>query len=356
MIIFAGGTGTRLWPLSRKALPKQFKEMFEGKSTLQLMVDRVQKPFGIENILISTNERYVAYVKEQIPQIPLTNIIAEPEKRDVGPAVGYNLVHLRKQGYKGPVATLWADHLVKDVSNFVEVLKNAEKIVMKDPNKVVFVGETPLYAENNLGWINIGKKISDNIFEFKNWKYKPEINECKKMFATKKWYWNTGYFIYDLDNMISLYEKFEPEMYKKLVKIEKNIGTINETETVKKIYPTLPKKSFDHAIAEKIEDKNALVVTSNMGWSDPGTLYAWKRAVTIHEDDNLLSGLNYVHQTRDTLIYNEDLNKLVTGVGLEGMIIINTKDVLLVIPKDKVLNISEVVEKLGELETFKGFT
>ncbi len=354
-IIFAGGTGTRLWPLSRKALPKQFKQMFDGKSTLQLAVKRLENTFGMENILISTNERYVAYVKEQIPRIPLVNIIAEPEKRDVAPAVGFNLMHLRKQGYKGPVAVLWADHLMKNVDNFIECLNDAEKLVKKDPDKIVFIAEKPLFANNNLGWIRIGKKIKDNVNTFVEWKYKPPADDCKKMFSSGEWFWNPGYFIFDIDHMISLYKDLQPEMYKVLTNIEKSIGTVNENKTIKKLYPTLPKLSFDAAIAENIPSSNAYVLTSNMGWADPGTLYAWKQAVISNEEDNLLSGLTYIHNSRDSLIYNEELDKLVAGVGLDGIVVINTKDALIVVPKDKVLQVTDMVNQLDELDTFKRF-
>lgn len=352
-IIFAGGSGTRLWPLSRKDFPKQFKKMFNGKSTLQLAVKRLKKTYGLDNILISTNENYVSYVKRQIPKIPLINIIAEPVRRDLSAAVGFNLVHLQKQGYKGPVAVLWGDHLVKDVKNFISALEKAKKINEKDPTKIVFIAEKPTFANNNLGWIHFGKKYFDSVYEYIEWKYKPDYENCLKMFESNAWYWNTGYFVFDLDYMISLYKKFQPDTYKKLMQIKASLGTLDETEVVNEIYPTIEKLDFDTAILEKIEPSNAYVVTTQMGWTDPGTLYAWKRAVVKKEEDNMEQGIAILSNCTDTLMYNEDPDKLTVGLGLEGMIVINTKDVLLVVPKTHVLEITNFLKTLEDNDDYK---
>ncbi|MBU1970235.1 hypothetical protein KJ605_00430 [Patescibacteria group bacterium] len=348
IIIFAGGVGSRLWPLSRKSLPKQFIKMFDGKSTLQLAVERIKADFGRENISISTNEQYVSMVKAELPEIPVSNIVGEPERRDLAPAVGLNLMRLKKQGYSGAVALLWADHLVRRIDEFVQVLKRAEVYCQKNPQKVVFVAEKPRFPNNNLGWINIGKKLDENTFEFLGWKYKPEMRSCQKMFASGKWLWNPGYLVEDLDNALELYKKHQPEMYAGLQEIYKWIGTQNEVKTMAKIYPRLPKISHDNAIAEKIPKGQAVVFAVNMGWSDPGTLYALKEALVSKESDNLECGLTSTVDCRDSLIYNLEDSKLVAGIGLDGMVVVNTKDAVLVVPKDKVLQVSKLVDSLGK--------
>ncbi len=210
IIIFAGGAGTRMWPLSRKSFPKQFIKMFNGKSTLELAVKRV-KSFGYENVFISTLQQYVPLTKKYLPKIPQKNIIGEPALRNLAPAVGYNLIRLRSHGYKGPVAILWADHLIKNEDEFVKTIKEAEKICVENPDKIIFIGKKPRFANNNLGWIHIGEKISANLFKYKEWSYKPSIEKCEKMFKSKEWLWNTGYFIMDIDLGCSFYEKFQPK-------------------------------------------------------------------------------------------------------------------------------------------------
>jgi mannose-1-phosphate guanylyltransferase len=350
IIIFAGGVGTRLWPLSRKSFPKQFIKMFNGKSTIELAVNRI-KSFGMENIYISTLDKYIPLVRKYFPKILIKNIVGEPALRNVAPAIGYNLIRLRKQGYKGPVAILWADHLIKNEDIFVSLLKKGEELIEKNPNRLVFVGIKPRFANNNLGWIRTGNKVEQGAFKFLEWSYRPQIDKCIKMFESKEWFWNSGYFIMDLDYVISLYERFQPTMYKDLVKIEKSIGTKRELSIIAKIYPTLEKITFDNAIAEKVSKDEAVVIKADLGeWSDPGTLYALKEALIKKKEDNLVEGNVTTLETTDSLLINEEKSKLLATVGLEGFIVVNTKDVLLVVPKDKVREVSDLIKEI-ELNT-----
>jgi mannose-1-phosphate guanylyltransferase len=352
IIIFAGGVGTRLWPLSRKSFPKQFIKMFNGKSTIELAVNRV-KSFGIENIYISTLDKYIPLVRKYFPKISRKNIVGEPALRNVAPAIGYNLIRLRKEGYKGPIAILFADHLVKNEINFINMLKTGEKIINKDPNRLVFVGVKPRFANNNLGWIHTGKSVEHKAYKFIEWHYRPSVDKCNEMFKSGKWLWNPGYFIMDVDFALSMYEKHQPKMYKDLVKIEKSIGTKKEITAIKKIYPALEKIHFDNAIAEKVSKDEAVVIKADLGeWSDPGTLYALKEALIKKKEDNLIEGNVSSLETTDSLLINEEKSKLLATVGLEGFIVVNTKDVLLVVPKDKVREVSDLIKEI-ELDSNK---
>ncbi len=356
LIIFCGGSGTRLWPLSRHSFPKQFIKMFDGKSTFQLAIERVAPVFGIENVIISTTKAYRSYITEQMPQLPITNIIEEPEKRDLGPAVGLNLIHLKKIGYSGPVALLWADHLMDNVDEFINSLKTAEKICTDDPKKVVLISEEPRFPNNNLGWIHFGKKTSSGSHTFVGFKYKPEFAACEEMFASGEWDWNPGYMVYDVDNALSLFETFVPEVYSSLTKIYEAIGTVNEAHVISEVYPAIPKIHHDHVIAENLSSDDAVVVRSNMGWSDPGTLYALKEALVKQESDNLEMGAVSTLTTNDSVVINKEDKKLVATVGLSGMVVVNTPDVLLVVPKTEILKVTDLVNKLAEDTKTKKYT
>jgi mannose-1-phosphate guanylyltransferase len=349
ILIFAGGVGKRMWPLSRKSSPKQFIKMFDGKSTLELAVNRV-KSFGYENIHISTLEEYVPLTKRYLPTIPSKNIVGEPELRNLAPAVGYNLIRVRAQGYEGPIAILWADHLIKNEDSFTKMLEDAEKVSIHNPNKIIFVGKKPRFANNNLGWIHFGKEIDENVFEYKDWKYKPSVEECDKIFKSKEWLWNTGYFVMDINFGVHLFEKYQPEMYKSLLKIEKSIGTDKEKETVKKTYPILERINYDNAIAMKVKPNEALVLKTNIEWSDPGTLYALKEALASKKKENLIMGNIVEKDTKDSLVINEEKSKLMVTLGVKGTAIINTKDVILVVPKESVKEISELLKEFEENE------
>ncbi len=156
-IIFAGGAGTRLWPISRSKTPKQFEKLIGEKSTLQLAIERIEV-FGLENVYVSTGMQYESIVRSQLPTLDPTHIFTEPARRDVAAAVGLTVFRLYAQGVRGSVALLWSDHFMKHPEVFQDALAKAERIVSTDPARVVFFGEQPRFANQNLGWIRVGEE------------------------------------------------------------------------------------------------------------------------------------------------------------------------------------------------------
>jgi mannose-1-phosphate guanylyltransferase len=264
-------------------------------------------------------------------------------------------MRLRKQGYKGPVALLWADHLIKNVDEYLNLLKVSCDYVRKNPEKLLFVGEKPRFAWDNGGWIKFGKNIGGKFFDYKDWIYKPGLEKAIEMFESGEWVWNSGYVVEDLGFALSLFKKFQPQLYDGLEKIYGALDTEKEAKIIKEVYPNLPKISHDAAISQNVSLHQAVVYFADMGWSDPGTLYALKEALVPNESDNLEYGITRLTNSKDTMIYNLEDNKLVAGIGLEGMVVVNTKDAVLVAPKDKVLQISKLVESLLEDPRLKDF-
>lgn len=343
LIIFAGGIGTRLWPLSRENSPKQFDRIFNGKSTIQLAVDRVGPAFGIDNIYIQTVEKYKNIIKEQIPEISDDNILIEPARRDLGPAVCFSAIEMEKRGHKGAMSLLWADHLMDRLDEFIEALKVGKKLINQDSNRFVFMAERPRFANNNLGWICVNSQKGEidgrDYFGFAGWKYRPETSECDKMFKSGNYFWNPGYFITSVEFLSNQYQNLAPEIYH-------NVFNDN--------YEKAEIINFDKAIIEKVDLSSAVVIKTNMGWSDPGTLYAMKEALEESSRSNVVSGkVSHLNST-DCLLYNLEPDKLLTAVGLSGMVVVNTPDAILVVPKDEVVNISNLVKKL-KLEDYNDY-
>lgn len=341
IIIFAGGTGRRLWPISRRHLPKQFGGLHQDGSTLQMAVERVA-PFGIDHVYISTTVDYVPHVKQQVPAIANDHILVEPARRDLAAAVGLALTRLRARGVRGPVAVLWSDHFMLYPDRFVSAMETGEMLVKAEPSRFVFVGETPRFANHNLGWIQVGRELVTGRHEFLGWKYHPPVDECQAMYASRQWLWNTGYFIFDLDFVLTLYRDHQPEIYRAL-------SEMGDTEdAIRERYPTLPALSFDRAIVEQIDPSQAVVLKVDLGWSDPGTLYALKEAMVPDSGKNFEHGNVMVHDANDCLVYNEEEKKLVAVIGLSGMIVVNTKNALLVCHKTDVPKIKDILEKLEQ--------
>lgn len=363
IVIFAGGTGRRLWPLSRQNSPKQFGAIIGDKSTVQLAVDRVLPEYGAENIYVSTNERYRDIIQDQLPQLPAGNLIAEPERRDLAGAVGLAFAHLAAQMDEEdrrhePVALLWGDNLMEEVTTFQQVLEAARKIVRNGRAHIVFMGETPRYANENLGWIELGEKLGTAsgrpFYERKSFVYRPPLVECREIFAAGNWVWNTGYFVTTVDFIQDLYRQHMPRMAEKLARIQAATGAGKYERILSKVYPQLETISFDDAILVHIRPEQAAVLHGKMGWSDPGTLYALKEAVKPDKNENMVHGLVLDRDSRDCLLYNDEEGKLVAVVGLEGMIVVNTADALLVVHKDEVPRVKQLVNDLvnSELERF----
>ncbi|MCU0678954.1 MAG: sugar phosphate nucleotidyltransferase [Planctomycetes bacterium] len=337
LIIFAGGIGTRLWPLSRENSPKQFDKIFSGRSTLQMAIERVKGDFGVENIFIQTVENFRKIVQEQIQDLPKENIIVEPARRNLGPAVCLAAIELKKRGYQGPLAILWADHLMDNPSEFINALKIGESLIKEQSQRFIFLGERPRFANNNLGWIKVGEKIADfkgtDYYSFEGWKYKPTTEECDHMFRTGEYFWNPGYFLTSIEFLYDQYQKLAPEIFSHVAS-----GNYAQAEAT----------HFDRAIIEKVDLSKAVVIKTNMGWSDPGTLYALKEALEKDKQANVISGKVVTLDAEDCLLYNFEPKKLVAAVGLKGMVVVNTADAMIVVPREEVVKVTELVRKIKE--------
>ncbi len=345
-VIFAGGVGTRMWPLSRKKSPKQFEKIVGSKSTLQLMVERLRPEFDWGDIYISTGDQYTKIISQQVPQIPKSNIIGEPEMRDVAPAIGYVTGILAKDDPDQPFAILWSDHLIENVEVFKNILKAGGSYISAHPDKILFIGQKARFANQNLGWIERGGKATSlndfSVYRFKSWHYRPSLKTAKKYLRSPRYSWNPGYFIATPRFILDKYQQYMPDMYSKLQNLHQTIGKSNHKSTLKKIYPALEKISFDNAIIERIPSQQAMVLAADMGWSDIGAWIALKEALQDNPQDNTTHGKTHLHNTKDTLVYNYT-NKLVTTIDLNGMLVVVTDDVIMVCPEESVPEIKKVV-------------
>jgi mannose-1-phosphate guanylyltransferase len=351
IIIFAGGVGTRLWPLSRKNTPKQFEKIIGDKSMLQIAVQKLFPEFSWKDIYISTGQSYKELVLTQLPELPEANIIVEPEMRDIGPAVGLITALFMKKDPDEPIALLWgSDHLVKEEAIFRDVLRAAEKVILKDPNKVVFIGQKPRFASQNLGYIEFGKQVDMvgelPMFDFVGFKYRPHLSVAERFLKDGHHAWNLGYFVTTPKFLWSLFEQFVPDLYKDLKQIGNAYGTKDYEKVLAEIYPTIEKVSFDNAILEKLDPRYAQVFSVDIGWSDIGAWEALKEALSETTDENVTKGKVMLEDSKDTLAFNFT-NQLTVGIDLEQMLVVNTEDVVLICPKNSVPKIKKLVESLS---------
>src|SRR3989344_6560730 len=219
-VIFAGGVGTRMWPVSRTQTPKQFEPLIKNQSTIEVFYHQMSKYFPTQNIYISTNSQYLPLLKKRLPKFPITNIILEPARRDLGPAVGYVGFLLNRISPTEPVAILWSDDIFKNPNNLYHVFDIANEYLQSDPTKYLYIGEKPLFPDQNKGWIHFGKPVSYfdgiTICEYLDWHYRPPLALTKKYFTSGKYAVNTGDFVTTPQHIVNLYQKLAPEMSKQL--------------------------------------------------------------------------------------------------------------------------------------------
>lgn len=351
IVMFAGGVGSRLWPLSRKNAPKQFEKIIGEKTMLQITVGKLFPTFGWNDIYISTGVHYADHVGLQLPELPKDHILVEPEMRDVGPAVGLVTSFFEKTDPDEPIALLWgSDHLVREEALFRDVLLAAEKHIQKNPENIVFVGQKPRFPNQNLGYIEFGDSLATEgefpLYGFKSFLYRPHLSIAERWVKDGKHAWNLGYFVTTPRFLWKLFKEFSPELFKDLEKIQSAHGTKKYEQTLNTIYPKIEKISFDNAVLEKMDPSFGRVISVDLGWSDIGAWEALKEALSDTETQNVTKGEVAVEDCTDTLMYNFT-HQLVVGIDLQDMIVVNTKDVTLICPKTSVPKIKKFVEKLN---------
>ena len=357
IILFCGGSGTRMWPASRKDKPKQFQPLVGETSMFQQAVARIKKGFPLKDVFVITGRQYVGLVVQQEPDLPLENIIIEPEMRDTLAAVGYAAAVLDKKFDNPIVASLWAaDHLVKNDDEFIKSLKAAYEFA-KVNEKMVSIDVRPTYPNIHVGYIKIGKMVKTTngqaFFEYIKQIEKPDLAKAKKYAASWEYLWHAGYKVWHTQKMLNQFKKFTPKIYDGLITIQKSWGTDNQESVVRRIYPNLEKDSVDYAIFEKMDPKDMVVLPADLGWSDIGAWNILKEELSNLPTDNVISGNVIDIDSEDCLIYNKSDNKIVATIGLKGLVVVDTPDGLLVCDKDKIGGIKKVIERIKEAKQDK---
>ena len=351
LVIFAGGVGTRLWPMSRKNSPKQFGKIFGDKSTLQQTIDRLLPDFSYDDIFVATGKQYKDIISEQLSHIPQENFIFEPAMRDVGPAIGMVALLLAQKFPDEPVAILWSDHLVRNEELFRKSLVLAGKDISAKKADFIFLTQAPRFASQNMGWIELGQngeRVEEDIsvHEFKKLIYRPNLDEAESFMKDKNFVWNLGYFVTTPRFLSSLFAKHAPDMFSELNKIAASYDSDEFNSIVEEVYPGLEKISFDDAVLTKMSKEKVLVYCSDLRWSDIGAWESLKEALADDEMENVIRGNVVVNDSKDSLVFN-DTEQLVVGIDLNGFVVINTPDVILICPKDSVPKIKKFVETLS---------
>ena len=342
-LIMAGGRGERFWPKSRKNMPKQFLSLTDdGKTMIQLTVERISSVVDMEDIYIATNKDYKELVRSQLPGIPEKNILCEPVGRNTAPCIGPGAVHMAKKYDDAIMLVLPSDHLIKFNKMFLSVLKDSCDVAEKDRN-LVTIGITPAYAETGYGYIKFDSHVMEGrAYKVDRFVEKPSLEVAKEYLETEEYLWNSGMFVWKLSSILYNLERFMPETFAGLKRIQASIGTPEEEDVLRKEFAQFQSQSIDYGIMEKAE--NIYTVPGTFGWDDVGSWLAVERIRKSNEMGNVVSGNIITVGTHNCIIQGE--KKLIAAVGLEDLIIVDTEDATLICAKDSTADIKKVLENL----------
>ena len=342
-LIMAGGRGERFWPKSRKNLPKQFLSLTDdGKTMIQLTVERILPLVELEDIYIATNRDYKALVQEQLPGLPEENILCEPVGKNTAPCIGLGAMHVAKKYEDAIMMVLPSDHLIKYTQMFTNTLSDACDVAERGEN-LVTLGITPDCPETGYGYIKfIPDQLLGRAFAVERFVEKPNLETAKEYLATEQYLWNSGMFIWKVSTILKNLQEHLPEMYDGLCRIGDAIGTEQEQEVLVKEFTDFQSVSIDYGIMEKA--KNIYILSGSFGWDDVGSWLAVGRIKHSNEFGNVITGNVVTVDTQNTIIQGG--SKLIATVGLENMIVVDTEDALLICEKDHAGDIKKILENL----------
>ncbi|MAP27314.1 MULTISPECIES: mannose-1-phosphate guanylyltransferase/mannose-6-phosphate isomerase [unclassified Methylophaga] len=340
-VILSGGSGSRLWPLSRKNKPKQFLTLFNDSSMFQSTLTRLNGLDSLEAPLIVCNNEHRFMVAEQLQEIGLDakGIILEPCARNTAPAIALAALKAMDNGEDPLLLILAADHLISDVTAFHKAIEQAQ--ILAEQDKLVTFGIQPQSAHTGYGYIEAEEKSKPS--SVKRFIEKPDLATAESYLSAGNFFWNSGMFLFKASAYIKELARFSPEMLSSCKQsLEKAVIDLDFVRVDPELFEQSPSDSIDYAVMEKTD--KAMVVPLDAGWSDVGSWSSLWEAFTRDADQNVLIGDVLVENVHNAYIHSE--NRLVTVLGLDDVIVVETHDAVMVAHKDQAQKVKTIVEEL----------
>lgn len=316
----AGGIGSRFWPMSVPEYPKQFIDVLGlGRTLLQLTVDRLLPLCKIENMWIVTSEKYVSIVREQLPDLPSDNILAEPEARNTAPCIAYASRKIARRDPQARIVVTPSDALVLKTDEYRKVLQEALDFV-DTHDAIVTVGIKPSRPETGYGYVqSTQNRVSGNVEQVAAFKEKPDLETAKYYLEDGSYYWNAGIFVWKGSTIEKSLRNYAPQIAGVMDQIEPSLFTADEQTTLKRLFPACDKISIDYAVMEKAD--NIHVIAADLGWSDLGTWGSLLQNASHDQLGNAVIGANTdLHDCEGCVVHVSDMKKVIVE-GLKDYIV-----------------------------------
>ncbi len=347
-VIMAGGSGKRLWPLSRQKKPKQVLKLIDGQTLLRKCFDRTKNIFDIQNIFVLTNADYVDVVRENLYELHSNNIIAEPVMRDTASAISLAASVLYKQDKDATMAVVTADQILEPVEAFKEAARSALSFVKENPDSLITFGIKLTFPSTQLGYIKFGPKqnsAGNPVYKIDSFREKPDIATAKHYLDDGNYFWNSGLFVWKCETILTYLNKFLPQNITILEKLSSAWRTPRWDAALMEFFPRLEKISIDYAAMEKAD--NVYGIELNCRWLDLGSFAALRDIIKPDVFGNtIVSKHKELLDSNDNIVITEDDGHLLALIGVENMIVVHSKDATLVCPVSQAERLKELLDKL----------
>lgn len=350
-VIMAGGTGTRFWPASRAAQPKQLLDLVGGETMIQATVKRLGNLVPPERILVVTNEQLVGPIAAQLPQLSPQAILGEPCKRDTAPCVGLAAGVIARSDPDATLVVLPADHLISPDAAFRAAIEQGVRLVDARPERIVTFGIRPTYAAEGFGYIERGTAIPASAsesptYQVLRFREKPKGERAREFFESGRFYWNSGIFIWRAQTIRQALGQHEPQMAEHLQRIAAAYGAPGFLDVFRREFTALEGKSIDYAVMEKHPD--VAVIEAPFRWDDVGSWQALARAIPADDHENTVIGRHLGVRTAGCIVRTDEQH-LVATLGLTDIIVVHTPNATLVANKHDEESVRELVKQLEQL-------
>jgi len=343
-VVLAGGGGTRLWPVSRRRKPKQLLPLCGDETMLARTCARVRPLIPADRQFVITVASHAPEARAQVCAIPEENVVVEPSGHGTAPCIGLMALIIHHRDPDGIMVSLHADHAIQDEEALLSVLQTAAHAA--EDGRLVTLGIVPSCPETGYGYIQRGELVDrvlgHDVYRVERFTEKPDLETARTFVADGGYYWNSGMFVWTVAAILEETRNLLPDLYERLMEIRPALGSERQSEVIERVWGAVPNVSIDVGIMERAD--NVVMVPADIGWDDVGSWNSVADLLARDENGNVMEGEHVALDCQDTFIRSS--GRLVAGVGLRGMIVIDTGDAVLVCPKDRAQDVKRIVEQL----------
>ncbi|NLS92944.1 MAG: NTP transferase domain-containing protein [Planctomycetaceae bacterium] len=352
--VMAGGSGTRLWPMSRAGLPKQLIPFIRGRSLLEIAVDRLAGLVAPERQFICTGEKHRRQILAAMPGLADDRILGEPQGRDTLAAVGFPAAVAMRDDPDAVMAVFTADHLIEPIDDFQRRVEIGYRIAEQNPNTLVTFGIKPTHAATGFGYVEMGEPLSgfDQAYRTVRFVEKPDRQTAEQYVASGRYAWNSGMFVWRADTLLQCIRRYKPDAHADLMRIADAWGTPEQADVLEAVYPTLEKISVDFAVMEPASTDPAVevaTVSMPLRWLDVGSWPAYGETLEADPSGNRTACNRVVLlDSSNNLVVGDDPDHLIAAVGIENLVVVHTREATLICRRDHAEKIKQLHQAIGE--------